>query len=166
MANKADFSGEEWQQVVGGMFMAGFAVSAADPSGLWGMLKESFASGRTLLEAKSTAADNALVKSIIADLDSSEGRSNAQAFVKQRLQGAKADDLKQRAIEAVRAAAALVEQKTPLEATAYKSWLLKIASSVAEASKEGGFLGFGGIPVSDAERATLAELTAALETKA
>ena len=98
MANKADFSGEEWQQVVGGMFMAGVAVSAADPSGLWGMLKESFASGRTLLEAKSTAADNTLVKAIIADLESSEGRSDAQAFVKQRLQGAKADDLKQRAI--------------------------------------------------------------------
>ena len=166
MANKADFSGEEWQQVVGGMFMAGVAVSAADPSGLWGMLKESFASGRTLLEAKSTAADNTLVKAIIADLESSEGRSDAQAFVKQRLQGAKADDLKQRAIEAVRAAAALVEQKAPLEATAYKGWLLKVASNVAEASKEGGFLGFGGVAVSDAERATLAELTAALETRA
>ena len=60
----------------------------------------------------------------------------------------------------------LVEQKTPLEATAYNGWLLKIASSVAEASKEGGFLGFGGIIVSEAERATLAELTAALETRA
>ena len=49
------------------MFLAGIAVSAADPSGLWGMLKESFASGRTLLEAKSTVGDNTLVKAIIAD---------------------------------------------------------------------------------------------------
>jgi hypothetical protein len=163
MANKTDFSPDEWQQVVAGMFLAGVAVSAADPSGLWGMLKESFASGRTLLEAKSTAGDNALVKAIVADLETSEGRSSAQAFVKQRLQGAKADDLKQRAIDSVREAAALVGQKAPLEATSYKGWLLKIAGNVAEASKEGGFLGFGGVPVSDAERATLAELTAALE---
>jgi hypothetical protein len=166
MATKADFSADEWQQVVAGMFLAGVAVSAADPSGLWGMLKESFASGRTLLEAKSTAGDNSLVKAIIADLETSEGRSNAQAFVKARLQGAKADDLKQRAIEAVQGAATIVEHKAPVEATVYKGWLIKIASSVAEASKEGGFLGFGGVTVSDAERATLAELTAALETKA
>ena len=43
MTTKADFSADEWQQVVAGMFLAGVAVSAADPSGLWGMLKESFA---------------------------------------------------------------------------------------------------------------------------
>ena len=35
MATKADFSQDEWQQVVAGMFLAGVAVSAADPSGLW-----------------------------------------------------------------------------------------------------------------------------------
>jgi hypothetical protein len=32
----------------------------------------------------------------------------------------------------------------------------------AEASKEGGFMGFGGTPVSDKEKATLAELASAL----
>ena len=73
--------------------------------------------------------------------------------------------MKQRAIEAVRQAAATVEQKAPLEATAFKGWLLKIASRVAEAAKEGGFLGIGGVPVSAAERAALDEITAALETK-
>jgi len=44
MANKATFSTEERTQVVGSAFMAGFAVTAADPSGLWGLLKETFAS--------------------------------------------------------------------------------------------------------------------------
>jgi hypothetical protein len=37
---------------------------------------------------------------------------------------------------------------------------------VAEASKEGGFLGFGGVQVSEAEKATLAEIAAALGTRA
>ena len=32
------------------------------------MLKETFASGRAVLEARATAADNALMKAIIADL--------------------------------------------------------------------------------------------------
>jgi len=115
MAGKADFSPEEWQQVLGGMFLAGFAVSAAEPSGLWGMLKETFASGRAVLEARATAGDNALMKAIVADFQTSEGRSDAQKFVKERLEGAKGEELKQRAIEAVRQAAATVEQKAPLE---------------------------------------------------
>jgi hypothetical protein len=37
---------------------------------------------------------------------------------------------------------------------------------VAEASKEGGFLGIGGVQVSEAEKATLAEIAAALGTRA
>jgi hypothetical protein len=165
MAGKTDFSPEEWQQVLSGVFLAGFAVSAAEPSGLWGMLKEAFASGRAVLEAKATAGDNALMKAIIADFETSEGRTNAQKFVKGRLEGAKGGELKQRAIDAVRQAAATVEQKAPLEATAFKGWLLKIASTVAEAAKEGGFLGIGGVPVSAAERAALGEITAALNSK-
>ena len=35
---------------------------------------------------------------------------------------------------------------------------------MADAGNEGGFLGFGGVAVSDAERATLAEISAALGT--
>ena len=57
---------------------------------------------------------------------------------------------------------AIVDQKAPSDAAAYKDWLLQIANSVAEASKEGGFLGFGGVHVSDAEKATLSEIAATL----
>jgi hypothetical protein len=165
MAGKADFSPDEWQQVIGGVFLAGFAVSAAEPSGLWGMLKETFASGQAVLEARATAGDNALMQAIIADFETSEGRTAAQTFVKGRLEGAKGEELKQRAIEAVRQVAGIVQQKAPHEATAFKGWLLKIASRVAEAAKEGGFLGIGGVPVSAAEKAALDEISAALGTK-
>jgi len=41
-----------------------------------------------------------------------------------------------------------------------------IAAKVAEASTEGGFLGFGGVKVSDAEKATLADIAKALGTTA
>ena len=166
MVSKAAFTAEEWNQVLGGVFMAGFAVTAADPSGLWGLLKETFASGRALMEAKSNASASELSKAIVSDMETSEGRSAAQAYVKGRLQGAKREEIKQRAIDALRSAAAVVDQKAPSDATAYKAWLLQIANSVAEASKEGGFLGFGGVDVSDAEKATLSEISAALGTRA
>ena len=39
-----------------------------------------------------------------------------------------------------------------------------ISQKVAEASAEGGFLGIGGVQVSDAEKATLADIGKALGT--
>ena len=44
-----------------------------------------------------------------------------------------------------------------------KAWLMGISTHFAEASKEGGFLDFGGVSVSDGEKATLAEIQAALK---
>ena len=41
MANKQNFT-PEWSKIVESIMLAGVAVSAAEPSGLWGMLKEGF----------------------------------------------------------------------------------------------------------------------------
>ena len=41
-----------------------------------------------------------------------------------------------------------------------------MSKNVAEASSEGGFLGIGGVQVSDAEKATLADISRALGTSA
>jgi hypothetical protein len=41
---------------------------------------------------------------------------------------------------------------------AFKQWLADVAQVVAEADKEGGFLGIGGKRVSDKEQAAPAEL--------
>ena len=62
--------------------------------------------------------------------------------------------------------AVLARKSTPEEATEFKQWLLGIGQRVAEASNEGGFLGFGGVPVSDAEKATLADIARALKLPA
>ena len=56
--------------------------------------------------------------------------------------------------------------RAPAEAGAFKDWLKQIAQKTAEASTEGGFLGFGGVQVSEAEKATLAEIASALGASA
>ena len=48
------------------------------------------------------------------------------------------------------------------EAAEYKAWVLSIGQAVANAAKEGGFLGFGGESVSDDEEEILARITAAV----
>lgn len=166
MANKASFRPEEWTKVLESVAVTGMAVTAAEPSGLWGMLMEAFAGGAALAAAKADANANELVKAAIADFETPEGRAAVQEALKQRFKGAEATDVVPRALETLRQASAILDAKAPADAPAFKAWLNSIAAKVAEASKEGGFLGFGGVQVSEAEKATLAEIAAALGTSA
>jgi hypothetical protein len=51
---------------------------------------------------------------------------------------------------------------TPEEVDDYKRFVMTVAQTVAAAHKEGGFLGIGGKPVSDAENRALDEISTAL----
>src|SRR4051794_39028011 len=62
MASKASFTPQEWVLLLQSPMMAGIAVSAAEPSGLFGMLQESFATGKLLVQATSDTTANELVK--------------------------------------------------------------------------------------------------------
>jgi hypothetical protein len=165
MAHKASFAPEEWKQLLEGPMLASMAVTAAEPSGLWGMLKESLAAGGALAKAKADAGTNELIKAVVADFNTAEGRGAARDGLQARLSGSKPAEVRDKSIAGLRQVAALVEAKAPGDAAAFKSWLQTIARQVAEAAKEGGFLGFGGVQVSDAEKATLAEISAALSPK-
>lgn len=166
MANKASFTPEEWKQLLESPMLASMAVTAAEPSGLWGMLKESFAAGGTLAKVKSDASANELIKAVVADFDTSEGRGAARDGLQARLSGSKPAEVKDKAIAGLRQVSALLDAKASGDAAAFKTWLQTIGQHVAEAAKEGGFLGFGGVQVSDAEKATLAEIAQALKMHA
>src|SRR5215475_4386407 len=62
MADKSNFTPDEWKLLLESMTMAGIAISAADPSGLWGLLKESFAEGSALVAAKTDSTARPLIK--------------------------------------------------------------------------------------------------------
>jgi hypothetical protein len=162
MADKSSFTPEEWRSVLESVMMASLAVTAADPSGLWGLLKESFASGTTLAAGKSDAGANALIKAVVADFETAAGRSAARDGLKERFAGSKPGEIKARCIEALRKVGTLVDTKAPGDAAAFKGWLRTISQHAAEAAKEGGFLGIGGVRVSEAEKATLTEIASAL----
>jgi len=162
MVTKADFTPEEWNALLAAPMLAGMAVTIAEPSGLLGMLQEGWASAKSMLGAKSDPAASQLARLIADDFTTSEGRQAAQAYVKAQLTGKSAAELKPQIINALGSIAGILDAKAGGEAAAVKAWLNHTATSVAEASKEGGFLGFGGITVSDAEKASLDEVAKAL----
>jgi len=51
----------------------------------------------------------------------------------------------------------LIDSKAPSAAVGFKTWLRHIAENAAEASAEGGFMGFGVTLVSAKEKATPSE---------
>ena len=70
--------------------------------------------------------------------------------------------LQRESVESLRQVSALLSAKAPGDAAAFKGWLHQISQSTAEAATEGGSLFGGGVQVSDAEKATLGEISSAL----
>jgi hypothetical protein len=162
MTNKQDFTPEEWSTVLQSPMLVGIAVSAADPSGLWGTLKEAAASSSALAAAKLDASSNELIKAVVDDLATSGGRSVAQQALKQCFAGAEPTDCVQRSLDGLRQVSTILDAKAPKDAAAFKAWLRGISQAVAEAAVEGALLGFGGARVSDTEKATLGDIAKAL----
>src|SRR5262245_63074294 len=107
------------------------------------------------------------VKAVVADFETKEGRAAIQEALRQHLAGAtKPADAVQRSLANLKEVSAILSVKAPQDAPAFKAWLQTISQNVAEASSEGGFLGIGGVQVSDAEKATLAEISKALGASA
>jgi hypothetical protein len=162
MTTKADFSADEWNQIRRAPFMAGLAVVAASPSGPFGVVKEMFAVAKVLADVKAHGASNELMKTLVADLETGARDQSAPA----ELKGKTPDQVRSYAIENCRQAASLIEKKaTPEEAQGFKQWLVSVSQRVAQAAKEGGFLGIGGTQVSEQEAATLKELSTVLGLK-
>jgi hypothetical protein len=163
MADKSTFSPDEWKTLLESVMAPGLAITAAEPSGLWGMLQESFASGKILAQTKMGTTSNPLIKAVVDDFATSEGRTIARDGLKEQLSGKKPVEVKNACIEILNKVEGILSTKAPNDAAAFKNWLGEISQSVAEASTEGGFLGIGGVTVSDAEKATLAEISSALK---
>lgn len=162
MANKQSFTPEEWTQVLESTILVGIAVSAADPNGLWGALKEALATSSALAQSNLDPGSNELVKAAVADIETPEGRSDVQQALRTLFAGAQPAEVVQRSLATLHQVSAILDAKAPGDAAAFKTWLCNIAQKVAEAAVEGSFLGFGGLRVSNSEKATLDQIAKSL----
>jgi hypothetical protein len=160
MAIKDSFSADEWSRLVASPMMASMAVTAADPSGLIGAVQEATATSKSMLEAR--GQDGSLAGEIVSDFEDGETRKATRQSVVDMAKGKKPAEITDAAVAELSSVAALVRAKAPEQAGEFTAWLKDLATRVAEASTEGGFLGFGGEKVSDAEKKTLADIDAAL----
>jgi hypothetical protein len=102
MASKTNFTPDEWKLLLECVMMAGIAVTAADLSGLWELLNESFASGNELVKAKANLGANPLIRAVVSDLGTAQGRSTARDGLREKLQGIKPSEITAKCIETLR----------------------------------------------------------------
>ncbi len=158
MTGKSDFTEQQWEAIRSAPHLVALATATAGNSGLFGSISESMASASAIAEA--IRGDDALLRETF---DKEEIRA-AQKSLMETLKSvtdksALSAHLQQSAADTTRSAlAALKEKGATAEAEAYKTFLKGVAEKVASASKEGGFLGFGGERISDGEREFLAAL--------
>jgi hypothetical protein len=157
MTSRADFTDSEWETLRRSPMVAAMGISFADPGGPIELLKETSAVLK-FVTAESAARDD-LVGEIARDVRAlAQRRKNPLGDFKPR--GAMA--AKEILDELSRATAIVDEKGAPEEGQAVRAWLLECAQRAAAAAKEGGFLGFNAVRVSEGEERMLSELASTL----
>jgi hypothetical protein len=158
VTGKADFTEEEWARLKRAPFVAGMAISLSDPGGPIELVKETAATLKTVSAAAEQGSRGELVSAVATEaLTDAKARKNPLHDFKPK--GALAG---QEILEELSAVNAIVSEKAPEDADAYRTWLRDAAQEAANAAKEGGFLGFHAVRVSEGEQRMLDKLDEAL----
>jgi hypothetical protein len=157
VTTKNDFPDEEWTRIVRAPFVAGLAISLADPGGPIEAAKESMA---TIRSATNPPSREQLLAEVALELQAlTQQRHNPLKGFKPAAGQAPGEQVLE---ELVAVQAMVVARATPEEAAAFATWLVATAQAAADAAKDGGFMGFGAKQVSDGEQAMLDRLRDAL----
>jgi len=163
MANKNHFTMDEWSAVRDAPQLLALAVALSGASGITGTIKETFSSSLAMVEG--IKSDNELIRSFCAREEVQAGQAALKASLPQ-LEATDFAAIKQKlatlALVRVREAIVAVRAKAATDLAAYQGFLKALGERVANAAKEGGFLGIGGERVSEGERTMLASLAEAL----
>lgn len=122
MATKADFTEEEWETLRRGVMGAGLLVSLSD-RGFFDSFKEAGALAKHM--GRAGEASSELVRELAGERGTGFGVRDSP------------DDIRRDTLEALRSSVALLEQKAPDEVESYRSFVLEVARSVAEAAGGG-----------------------------
>ena len=154
MTTKADYTDEEWAGIVRAPILAGGYIAVSDMS-FFGMIGEMQSLVRAMNEHPVPDAASDLIASVAAELQDSEAAKEKLKLPETKNSATQASQL----VHQIGLDLEVLDKKsTPEETRAFKDWLLGIALAVAEATKEGGFLGVGAVRVSDKEQMALATL--------
>ena len=161
MTTRTDYTDEEWKNIKAGPLLAGVYVSTVAKSGPIDTAKEALAISQSLADLVKRGSANQLIATLIDEVKPPEGEA-VQTREGIAVNVKTPEELHMATIDSLQQASAALAKATPEETAEYKQFVMSVAQRVAEAGKEGGFLGIGGTRVSAAETRAIQEISAAL----
>jgi hypothetical protein len=147
MTTKASFNAEDWALISTAPALAGLLVASSEPGG---NLRESVALSRAYAEARGQHPGE-LLEDILTTAPSLDAANRPRS----------PEDIRNVALDQLRHAVRTLDRVAEDdELVEYKRFVYALAQEVAQAHKEGGFLGIGGKPVSENEQAALDSIAA------
>ena len=137
MAQKSDFTEQEWEQLRKGATGAGLLVSVSDRS-FFDSFKEAGSLAKHLAGGKSRESE--LIRGLAGERGSGFGARSSS------------EEIETETVEALRGAVSTLEAKAPDEVEAYKAFVIEVAEAVGRAAGGG----------ESAEAATVEKIRAAL----
>ncbi len=165
MSAIADYTQDEIEKMMVAPMLVSMYVMGASVSGPIGLVKEMMAGVETAVKIGKAAAPGSLLSDLFSEENMKAQQDKMQQGTKESTQGAQnMDEAKAKMRADLQAAVGIVAAKgSPEELAAYKQMMLQAAENVANAAKEGGFMGIGGVVVNDAEKQAIAEISTALD---
>lgn len=155
MTARRDFTTEDWDKLLYMPWIGGLLVINADESIRF--LRELMAMAKAVESFGEDGPASVLIGELVADMDDADPDLP---------EGETAEVAEQLLEELDTTFRIIRDTRTPDEADHLRSWVLGIAQATAEAQKEGGFLGIGGVRISDAEQAILDRIDKVLSPEA
>jgi hypothetical protein len=157
MTTKAEFSEEEWARVIRAPFVAGMAITLADPGGPFEAAKETMAS---IKAAQNPPSREQLLTEVALDIQAQVQQRHNPVKGYRPAGGTPPGD---QVLHELSEVCAIVKQHaTAEEAAAFGAWMVSTAEAAAGAAKEGGFMGFKAELVSDREQDMIGKVRAAV----
>jgi len=157
MTTKADYTSEEWEQLLEGPMSVTMYITIVSP-GVFGSIKEAMSVAKNIAK-QSQESNTELLGALLADFQDKESAKLAQP----EFESKDPVSIKKEVLDELGAVVSILDTKaTSEEAAEVKAWLYQVSVDVANASKEGGFLGIGAVRVSDSEKAALDDIAGAL----
>jgi hypothetical protein len=164
MSALTDYTQDEIEKLMAAPLLTSMYIMGASLSGPIGLVKEMMAGVDTAMKAGKAAAPGTLLNSLFSEDNMKAQQDKMQQETKESTQGAQnMDEAKAKMLVDLKSAVYFISTKgAPEEAEAFKKLMTQVAENVANAAKEGGFMGIGGTLVNDAEKQAIADITAAI----
>ncbi len=160
MTTKADYTEEEWSELIKAPITAGVLVMTSDLH-VTSMMSEMKGMMKGMMQQPVPEGAQELVGSLVEDI---KARSEDKEKMEQPdVKGKDPQEVMSEMLAQLSAVSALLDEKcSEDEAAGFKQWIVGVAEATAEAGREGGFLGIGSVRVSDKEKAAMEQISKTL----